>query len=180
MKVQHLFYLLLSCALYASCSSPCRVVWTEGPTDPESGTALHTMQILNPPAGTDWTIWFGQFRTPVTMQEGAPAAIEHVSGTLYRVIPGTDTDGKTMSLSYSARPLVNQCRAPEGFYLQKKGEKPVPLKVSYSFLPAEKARTFEWHHVATGVFDIIPRLKQVEVREGTTNIQYLAVNDTNY
>ncbi len=180
MKVQHLFYLLLSCALYASCSSPCRVVWTEGPTDPESGTALHTMQILNPPAGTDWTIWFGQFRTPVTMQEGAPAAIEHVSGTLYRVIPGTDTDGKTMSLSYSARPLVNQCRAPEGFYLQKKGEKPVPLKVSYSFLPAEKARTFEWHHVATGVFDIIPRLKQVEVREGTTNIQYLAVNDTKY
>ena len=181
MKVKRSFLLVLSaCALCAACSSPCRIVWTEGGTDPESGKDLHTLEILNPPAGTDWTIWFGQFRTPVTMQEGSPAAIEHVSGTLYRIIPGEGADGSDMVLAYEARPLANQCRAPEGFYLQEKGGKARPVGVSYNFLPAEEVKTFAWNHVATGVFDIIPRLKQVETNEGVTNIQYLAPNDIVY
>ena len=181
MKVKRSFLLVLSaCALCAACSSPCRIVWTEGGTDPESGKALHTLEILNPPAGTDWTIWFGQFRTPVTMQEGSPATIEHVSGTLYRIIPGEGADGSDMVLAYEARPLANQCRAPEGFYLQEKGGKARPVGVSYNFLPAEEVKTFAWNHVATGVFDIIPRLKQVETNEGVTNIQYLAPNDIVY
>ena len=181
MKVKRSFLLVLSaCALCAACSSPCRIVWTEGGTDPESGKALHTLEILNPPAGTDWTIWFGQFRTPVTMQEGSPAAIEHVSGTLYRIIPGEGADGSDMVLAYEARPLANQCRAPEGFYLQEKGGKARPVEVSYNFLPAEEVKTFAWNHVPAGVFDIIPRLKQVETHEGVTNIQYLAPNDIVY
>ncbi len=181
MKVKRSFLLVFSaCALCAACSSPCRIVWTEGGTDPESGKALHTLEILNPPAGTDWTIWFGQFRTPVTMQEGSPATIEHVSGTLYRIIPGEGADGSDMVLAYEARPLANQCRAPEGFYLQEKGGKARPVGVSYNFLPAEEVKTFAWNHVATGVFDIIPRLKQVETNEGVTNIQYLAPNDIVY
>ena len=181
MKVKHLIHLVLfTCALCAACSSPCRIVWTEGSTDAKSGKAIHTMSILNPPKGTDWTVWFGQFRTPVTMQEGAPASIEHVSGTLYRVIPATDTDGKEMVLAYEGRPLVNRYRAPEGFYIQKKGGKAVPVEVSYNFLPAEKVKTFGWNHVPAGVFDIIPRLKQVETHEGVTNIQYLAPNDVVY
>ena len=181
MKVKRSFLLVLSaCALCAACSSPCRIVWTEGGTDPESGKALHTLEILNPPAGTDWTIWFGQFRTPVTMQEGSPAAIEHVSGTLYRIIPGEGADGSDMVLAYEARPLANQCRAPEGFYLQEKGRKARPVEVSYNFLPAEEVKTFAWNHVDAGVFDIIPRLKQVETHDGVTNIQYLAPNDIVY
>jgi hexosaminidase len=181
MKVKRLFHLVLfACALCAACSSPCRIVWTEGVTDEKSGKAVHTMQVLNPPSGTDWTIWFGQFRTPVTMHEGAPATIEHVSGTLYRVIPGEGADGSDMTLVYEARPLVNQCRAPEGFYLQKKGGKARPVEVSYNFLPAKDVETFSWNHVGTGVFDIIPRLKQVETNEGTTNIQYLAPTDIVY
>ena len=47
---------LTTCFLAFACAKPCRVVWTEGPTDPESGKALHTMTIQNPPAGTDWTL----------------------------------------------------------------------------------------------------------------------------
>jgi hexosaminidase len=109
-----------------------------------------------------------------------PASIEHVSGTLYRVIPEADTDGKDMILSYHARPLVNQCRAPEGFFLQKKGGKPVPVEISYNFLPAEKVNSFDWNPVAVGVFDMIPRLKQVEERKGKTNIQYVAISDIEY
>ena len=49
---------LAVCLLATACAKPCRVVWTEGPTDPETGKTLHTMTIQNPPAGTDWTLWF--------------------------------------------------------------------------------------------------------------------------
>ena len=171
MSAKSLFHIvILACAVCAACSEPCRISWIEGSTDAGSGKAVHTLEILNPPAGTDWTIWFGQFRTPVTMKDGSPASIEHVSGTLYRVIPGTDTGGKDMALTYEAKPLVNQCRAPEGFYLQKKGKKPVPIEVSYSFLPAEEAETFKWNKVATGVYDMIPRIKGFEPSEGTTDL----------
>ena len=143
-----------------SCTQPCRILWTEGPTDPATGQALHTLEIQNPPAGTDWTVWFSQFRTPVTMEDGAPGTIEHVSGTLYRVAP-SGADGKIMTLRYLARPLVNQCRAPEGFYLQQKGRKAVALKAEYNFLPAEPVRSFDYTPVTTGPFDMIPRLNSV-------------------
>ena len=124
------------------------------------------MEIQNPPAGADWTIWFSQFRTPVTMEEGAPGSIDHISGTLYRVVPG-DHDG-TMVLRYEARPLVNQCRAPEGFFLQRKGGKPVAVEAEYRFLPAEAVPVFSYNHVAAGVYDIIPRLKEVKQLDGET------------
>ena len=84
---------LAVCLLATACAKPCRIVWTEGPTDPETGKTIHTMTIQNPPAGTDWTLWFSQFRTPVTMQEGAQAEILHHGGTLYRVAPTGDTRG---------------------------------------------------------------------------------------
>ena len=124
------------------------------------------MEIQNPPAGADWTIWFSQFRTPVTMEEGAPGSIDHISGTLYRVVPG-DHDGN-MVLRYEARPLVNQCRAPEGFFLQRKGGKPVAVEAEYRFLPAEAVPVFSYNHVAAGVYDIIPRLKEVKQLDGET------------
>ena len=124
------------------------------------------MEIQNPPAGADWTIWFSQFRTPVTMEEGAPGSIDHISGTLYRVVPG-EHEGD-MVLRYEARPLVNQCRAPEGFFLQRKGGKPVAVEAEYRFLPAEAVPVFSYNHVAAGVYDIIPRLKEVKQLDGET------------
>ena len=159
---------LAACFLAFACAKPCRVVWTEGPTDPESGKTVHTMTVQNPPAGTDWTLWFSQFRTPVTMQEGAQAEILHHGGTLYRLAPTEDTRGKDMVLRYEARALVNQCRAPEGFHLQRKGKKPVPVEVEYVFLPSEPVHTFDYTPADLTVYDMVPRLKKVEMLEGTT------------
>ena len=161
---------LTACFLAFACAKPCRVVWTEGPTDPESGKALHTMTIQNPPAGMDWTLWFSQFRTPVTMQEDAPAEIIHHGGTLYRVAPTADTRGEDMVLCYEARALANQSRAPEGFHLQQKGKKAVPVEVEYVFLPAEPVHTFDYTPADLTVFDMIPRLKKVETTDGTAAI----------
>ena len=156
------------CLLATACAKPCRIVWTEGHTDPETGKTIHTMTIQNPPAGTDWTLWFSQFRTPVTMQEGAKAEILHHGGTLYRVAPTADAGGEDMVLRYEARALVNQCRAPEGFHLQVKGKKPVPVEVEYVFLPAEPVHSFDYTPADLTVYDMIPRLKKVEPLEGTT------------
>ena len=157
------------CLVATACAKPCRVVWTEGPTDPETGKTIHTMTIQNPPAGTDWTLWFSQFRTPVTMQEGARAEILHHGGTLYRVAPTAEAEGNEMVLRYEARALVNQCRAPEGFHLQVKGKKPVPVEVEYVFLPSEPVHTFDYTPADLTVFDMIPRLKKVDFLGGSTS-----------
>ena len=169
MRSQPLILLLLFGALALACAKPCQVVWTEGATDPETGKTVHTMEIQNPPRGTDWTLWFCQFRTPVSILEG-DGAIEHLGGTLYRVVPNADTKGKSLILRYEARALVNRFRAPEGFYLQRKGKKPVPVQADYVFQPAEPLPGFAWTPVATDVFDMVPRLKQVEKTEGTTEL----------
>lgn len=123
MSKKTLLFLFLAAFLGVSCATPSRIIWTEGETDPDSGKATHTLEIVNPPAGADWTLWFSQFRTPVQVLEGE-GSIEHLGGTLYRVAPGKDRGKGNLVLRYEARPLANQCRAPEGFYLQKKGGNP--------------------------------------------------------
>ena len=169
MRLKPLFSLFFMFALTLACAKPCHVIWTEGATNPETGKTVHTLEIQNPPKGTDWTLWFCQFRTPVNILEGE-ARIEHLGGTLYRVAPDADTKGESLVLRYEARPLVNRFRAPEGFYIQKKGKKPVPVDADYEFLPAEPVKLFDWTPVTTDVFDMIPRLKKVEKAEGTTAI----------
>ena len=141
MRLKPLFSLFFMFALTLACAKPCHVIWTEGATNPETGKTVHTLEIQNPPKGTEWTLWFCQFRTPVTILEGE-ARIEHLGGTLYRVAPDADTKGESLVLRYEARPLVNRFRAPEGFYLQKKGQKPVPVDADYTFLPAEPVKLF--------------------------------------
>lgn len=170
MNIKHFSSLILAFAICAACTpKPCTIIWTEGETDPATGEALHTMEILNAPAGTDWTVWFSQFRTPVTMEADAPGAIEYISGTLYRVVPAMGNLGGTMTLRYRARPLANQCRAPEGFHLQRRGKKPIPLETSYIFLPAEPVRIFDPAPAETGPYDMIPRLKNVEMHAGESD-----------
>ena len=167
MNAKTLLSLALTGLVALACAKPCRIVWTEGTTDPETGKTVHTMTIQNPPAGMDWTLWFSQFRTPVTMLDGARADILHHGGTLYRVAPKEDTRGKEMVLRYEARALVNQCRAPEGFHLQQKGRKPVPVEVEYVFLPAEPVHTFDYKPADLTAYDMVPRLKKVDFAEGT-------------
>ena len=170
MNAKTLFSLAMTGILALSCAKPCRIVWTEGATDPGTGKTIHTMTIENPPAGTDWTIWFSQFRTPVTMQDGAQADILHHGGTLYRVAPTADAHGKEMVLRYEARALVNQCRAPEGFHLQRKGKKPVPVQAEYVFLPAEPVPQFAWTAAELTPYDMVPRLKKVDFTDGSAPV----------
>ena len=169
MNTKHHLLYFLAYAICVACTQPCHIIWTEGVTNPDTGRAAHTLEIQNPPAGTDWTVWFSQFRTPITMEDGAPGSIEHISGTLYRVVPAAQAQGDAMILHYEARPLVNQCRAPEGFFLQRKGGKPVPVEAEYRFLPAEPVPGFNYTKVETGVYDIIPRLKDVKTLAGETD-----------
>ena len=145
------------------------VSWKEGESV-DKRYSNFSMEIQNPPAGTDWYIWFSQFRTPTTMLEGSEGKIDHVSGTLYKITPEADTKGETMHLNYKAKTLVNQCRAPEAFYLVRPGKRPVKLDVKYDYLPAEPKHSFEWSHVDVAVEDMIPRLKNVEKGEGETAI----------
>ena len=180
MKAKPLFYLLCALFLTGACAKPCSVVWTEGAVDPETRTAVHQMEIKNPPAGTDWTLWFCQFRTPFRMEEGASATFEHIAGTLLRVVPTADTKGKTMTLRYEAPGLVNQGRAPEAFYLQKKGEKPVPVALEYVFQPVEPIHSFTYNPVETDVYDMIPRLKSVTPGSGTVGIGQVDVPQATY
>ena len=162
--------ILVAAAVLAACQTPCQIIWTEGATNPETGTATHELLIQNAPKGADWTIWFSQFRTPVTMEEGAPGSIDHVSGTLYRVVPQEGNAGGDVVLRYQARPLVNQCRAPEGFFLQEKGKKAVPVEASYVFLPAEPVKSFEYTQVETSVYDMVPHAKEVTLEDGTVDL----------
>ncbi|NLZ20067.1 MAG: family 20 glycosylhydrolase [Bacteroidales bacterium] len=168
MNTKRYLTFFIACAFCTACTQPCVINWTEGETDPGSGRAIHTLTIENPPAGTDWTIWFSQFRTPVTMAPDAPGSIDHISGTLYRVVPGRHR-GKTMTLRYEARPLVNQCRAPEGFHLQCRGSEPVAVEATYNFLPATNVHSFDYQPVQTNPYDMIPRLKRVQPRRGETD-----------
>ena len=153
----------------SSFARPCEVIWTEGPDDASGKKAVHTLEIRNAPSGGEWSLWFCQFRTPIRMEEGAPADIVHHGGTLYRVAPHRDCPGGTVTLRYEARPLVNHGRAPEGFYLQKKGRKPVPVKVTYVWQPSERVSGFTWSQQAVSPYDMIPRLKSVSMQEGSTD-----------
>ncbi len=161
-------YILLLTVAIASCSKT-TVAWKEGDCV-DDRSSQYSIEIQNPPSGTDWYIWFCQFRTTTTMLEGSDGRIEHTSGTLYRIIPDKDTKGKAFHLHYTARTLVNQCRAPEAFMLVKAGKRPVKLEVNYDYLPAQPKHSFEWEHVDLDVTDMIPRLKHVEKGKGLTFI----------
>ena len=155
------------------------VTWTEG-TPVSKRQSLFSMEITNPPSGTGWFIWFSQFRTSITMAEGSQGRIEHVSGTLYRIVPEVDTKGEPLRLNYLTKPIVNQCRAPEAFYLVREGYPTVKIDNKSVYLPSEPKHSFEWTHVDVNVEDMIPRLKSVrkgseytEIPAGPSSVSYL-------
>ena len=167
-KLLLLFVAACSCVNAPSKEKECEVIWTEGAGGPSAKTAVHKIEILGAPAGTDWTIWFCQFRTPIKMKADSPASIEYLGGSLYRIVPEKGVKGGTMKIRYEANTLVNHSRAPEGFCLQKKGKKAIPAKVTYVWQPSEKFKTFEWNQTGTAPFDMIPRVKSAVRQAGTT------------
>lgn len=166
MKVWRLFASCIAFVLI-SCSDTCEIIWTEGPTDPLTGRAMHCMEILNAPADDDWVMWFCQFKAPFDMTEKVSVSISHVNGSLHNIVPEDGFGGGDLSITYESAPLVNRFRAPEGFVLHRKGRKPVHVKTTYVYQPADAMPSFDYEKVETCPYDMIPRLKKVEKMEGT-------------
>jgi len=168
--MKRLLIFLVACLTIVSCTGRTSLIWSAGPVNPEDGKCTYTMTIQNPPAGTDWHMWFCQFRVPIQVLEGSQADINHVSGTLYLITPTTDTKGEDLVITYTGNPLVNQCRAPEAFYLVRKGNKAQAIETQYIFQPEEEIHSFEYTHVASNVTDMVPQLKNVILMDGKTDI----------
>ncbi|MCQ2140915.1 MAG: beta-N-acetylhexosaminidase [Bacteroidales bacterium] len=152
---------LAAIAIFTSCGNQVSVKFREGATDPETGLACHTIVVVNPPKGLDWSVWFGMFRCAVNVQEGSTADVKHVNGTLYRLIP-TEESADSIVVRYLSRPLPRLSWAPEGFSLQTADGKTVDIPVEYSFLPTETIPNFEYTKVEVAPYDIIPAVKKVE------------------
>lgn len=170
-KFSSFLVICIACAICASCTSPCDIVWNEGAVTDGDREVTYTMDIQNPPKGTDWVIWFSQFRAPITMEEGSQGTIDHISGTLYLIRPTADTKGKTLTLKYKSRTLVAHNRAPEAFYLKENGKDLVRLTFTQNFQPSEDIKSFEYAHVQTKVEDMIPALKKVTRTGGDTTVK---------
>ena len=151
----------------AGCSPEVSVLWTEGEADPQTGKAIHTIEILNAPEGTDWTLWLTSNHIYVKEDvEGTEGSIALHHGCWYKMTPKPHS-GKNLIVKYYDNPLQRHCWAPEGFVLEHKG-KAVALDAEYVFLPSERVEDFPYNQVETEVWDMIPSLKNVKPAEGTT------------
>jgi len=157
---------LLSVLVIVSCTNT-SIVWDEGETDPDTGLAIHHITIVNPPAGTDWCVWFAAHHIEPVIQEGSEAAIERFNGCMYRILPNSEHGQKSLEIYYEEKPLPRQCWAPEGFSLQQ-GDKSRQLKTIYNYLPAQKLPDFDYTPQSLTAFDMIPALKKYAIQEGVT------------
>lgn len=169
--------LLALCVLLTACQGQSSVTYSEEPTD-IAGRSLYTISIQNPPRGTDWTMWFCMFRSDIELlPEQSDGELRFHGGTLYRIIPNTDTHGHALKVTYSAPTIQSECRAPEGFYIEQKNGKTTPVSVSYSFEQVEsKAIDWSYEDLETGLYDMVPRPKSVTLSEGCSYADVRTVN----
>jgi len=160
---------LLSAFAFVSCNNT-SIIFTEGETDPETDMAIFKITILNPPAGSDWCVWFADNHLEPVITEDSEGTIERLNGCLYKVTPNAVHGKKSMSVIYQEKPLRRHCWAPDGFSLQKGNKIKKQLEVKYEFLPADRYNTFEYTPQALSVFDMIPALKKCTPSEGVTEV----------
>ena len=153
-------------ALMVSCAPKPTVVWTEGEMNPETKRATQTITLVNAPEGTDWTLWFSSAIISPENIEESEGTIECYQGPSYKITP-TSRSGKDLIVKYLEKPFKQEAEAPDGFILECNG-KVIPLKTTYEFLPSERVPDFEYTHVEPQVWDMVPALKNVEPKEGTT------------
>ena len=167
---------LLGLLCISACAPKTSVVWTEGETDPQTGKAVHTITIQNPPKDADWNIWCSSLRIRPTILEESNGSLQHISGSLHRIwATGEYTD--QIVVKYAASPLARQSWAPEAFTLEVNGEKPVALKTEYVFQPVENVPDFPYTKQECKVEDMIPALKSVTPAEGTTGLKSLSYDE---
>ena len=164
--MKKLIVFLTAAALLVSCAPKPRVVWTEGVADPETGRAVQTITLVDAPEGTDWTLWFSSAIITAGKVEDSEGTIECFQGPSYKITPKTRS-GKDFVVKYREKPFRIQSEAPDGFVLEC-GGRVVPLEAVYEFQPSERVPDFEYRHVEPEVWDMVPALKRVEPKEGTT------------
>lgn len=148
----------------AACSPKTTVEWREGQTDPQTGKALQTLVIQNPPKKSGWSIWLTQFKINAEIDSTSGADLEYYGGSLYRIVPKGEY-GDSIVLKYSTSPLRRQSWAPEGFTLDIPGRKAVSIDTKYIFQPAQAIGAFSYNKVAIKPWDMIPALKKVTLTE---------------
>ncbi|MCQ2146680.1 MAG: beta-N-acetylhexosaminidase [Bacteroidales bacterium] len=152
----------------ASCSHKTSIEWIEGPLNPETGKAIHTLKIVNPPAEDGWSVWFCQFKRAMAIQDGSNGSAENITGSLYRSFP-TAAYKDTVIIRYASTDLKRHSWAPEGFCLQTKDGKTLDLEVKYTLLPCDIIEDFPYTATALKPYDMIPELKSVKELEGKTS-----------
>ncbi len=144
------------------------VVWNEGQAD-DAGKACHEIILKNVPGGS--RIWFARIPRKLEMSPESVTEITHYKGnSFYFDVP--EHEGKELSIKYLSTALPRKSWAPEGFVLQRKGQKDQELAVEYNFIPREGtepeakwfAKTYEPKPA-----DIIPAVKEVTYGEGHVN-----------
>lgn len=164
--MKKLIFFLASFALLVSCAPKPKVVWTEGVADPETKRAVQTITLVDAPEGTNWTLWFSSAIISPTDMDESEGTIECYQGPSYKITP-TARSGKDFVVKYLEAPFKQQAEAPDGFILECNG-KIIPLEVTYEFQPSERVPDFEYTYVEPKVWDMVPALKSVEPKEGTT------------
>lgn len=156
--------------LMAGCSArpATSVEWTEGAAG-EDARAVHRLAIVNPPKEEGWSVWFCAFKEKVQKEGESPLDLRYCEGSLYQVFPVGEY-GDTAVLCYSAPKMARVSRAPKGFYLLHSDGKAENLETRYNFQPAERLRTFNYSHVPTKVYDMVPSLKSVREQPGSTKL----------
>lgn len=169
MNISRTIFSVLAIAFtMASCAPKTSIEWIEGQVNPETGKAVHTLKIVNPPAEDGWSVWFCQFKRAMDIQEGSNGSAENITGSLYRSYP-TDSYKDTVIIKYASTALQRQSWAPEGFCLQTKDGKTLDLETKYTFLPCEVIEDFPYSPVSLKPYDMIPELKSVKELNGKTS-----------
>ena len=145
-----------------------RVIWTEGRPDPQTNLAAQTITLVDAPDGTDWTLWFTSSIFDAKATDDSEGEIVIFQGPASVIYPKVRS-GKDFVVKYMERPFGPHSEAPDGFVLECDG-KAIPLDVTYEFLPSERVPDFEYSHVETNVWDMVPRLKSVTTSDGYTKL----------
>lgn len=160
--MKHLTILALGCALLAGCAKTPKIIWAESQNEDSKGY-VQTLTIENAPSGTDWCIYFMGGRA--SAQENEYARIEHVAGSLARIVPVQGCEG-ALTLTFNSRSQAREGSAPADFILDRSGRR-TRLQAEYSFLPKENVKSFDYTPVPVGVTDMIPALKRVNAADTT-------------
>ncbi len=162
---------LLPALLLSACTPATSVIWTEGAKYADEDKATYTVQICNPPAGLDWEVWGSYFALTPKPLESDDCKLEVFFGNSCVITP-LRADKDTLEIQYTSISLPRYSFMPEGFALHRPGRKDKAVKVEYRTLETDDAvyDAFTWKREEIAVHDMIPALKSVTSKDGSTRL----------